>query len=142
MIAPTSGTAPVTRSSAPRTRRASLIGMLAGRRHQHDPEHALARDVRVADRERLHRHPAHRVTDEHRVAQVERFEHAAHVVGEVVDRVPGVADGATRRGHARRTRCARKPAAGIESNCFAHVRDDSVTPCANRIGGPSPRLMT
>ena len=36
---------------------------------------------------------------------------------------------------------ARKPAAGSDSNCFAHTRDDSVTPWQNTTGGPSPRLI-
>ena len=45
----------------------------------------------MTDGERLHRHAAHRVTDEHDVAQVELLEHGAQVVGEVVERVAGVA---------------------------------------------------
>ena len=60
-------------------------------RLQHEPAHALVQHVGVTDGERLHRHPAHRVTDEDHVAQVEALEHAAEVVGEVVDRVAGVA---------------------------------------------------
>ena len=80
------------RSSAPRVRRASLIGMLRGRRQQHDAARTLVGDVGVADHEGLHRHAAHRVADEDRVVQVEGLEHAADVVGEVVDRVAGVAD--------------------------------------------------
>ena len=33
------------------------------------------------------------MTHEHRAAQIEGFEHAADIVGEVVDRMAGVADG-------------------------------------------------
>ena len=60
-------------------------------RLQHQPAHALVQHVRVTDGEGLHRHPAHRVPDQHHVAQVEALEHAAKVVGQVVDRVAGVA---------------------------------------------------
>ncbi len=36
---------------------------------------------------------------------------------------------------------ARKPAAGNDSNCLAHTRDERVTPWQNTTGGPSPRLI-
>ena len=93
MIAPTFGTAPVTRSSGPRSRRASLVTAARGGGQQHEPGHPREGDVGMPDGERLDRHPAHRVTHEHRAAQIEGFEHAAHIVGEVVDRMAGVADG-------------------------------------------------
>ncbi len=36
---------------------------------------------------------------------------------------------------------ARNPAAGNDSNCLAHTRDERVTPWQNTTGGPSPRQM-
>ena len=93
MIAPTLGTAPVTRSSGPRRRRASLVTARARGGQQHEPGDPRQRDVGVPDGERLDRHPAHRVTHEDGAAQIEGFEHAAHVVREVVDRMAGVAHG-------------------------------------------------
>ena len=93
MIAPTFGTAPVTRSRPLRKRRASLVTARAALGHQNDPRHALERDVAMPDGERLHRHPAHGMTHEHRAAQVEALDDAPHIFGEVVDRVARVAHG-------------------------------------------------
>lgn len=52
---------------------------------------ALAHDVGMLDRERLHRDPAHRVTHHDDVAQVETLDHTAYVPPEVRDAVSRVA---------------------------------------------------
>ena len=111
------------------------------RRHQHEPRDAFVDHIGVTHRERLHRHAAHRVTDQHHVAEVERLEHRAQVVGEVVERMAGLAHAATRRARGESNAMARNPAAGNDANCFAHTRDDSVTPWQNTTTGPSPRQM-
>ena len=51
------------------------------------PGDAFGRDVAELGDERLHRDAAHRVADEHGVVQVERLEHGAQVVREVLDGV-------------------------------------------------------
>ena len=49
------------------------------RREQHDAGHALGRELGELRGERLHRDAAHRMADEHGVAQVERFEDGLQV---------------------------------------------------------------
>ena len=56
-------------------------------REQHDPGDAFARDVGMIETERLRRDTAHRMADDHRVAQVEAFEDRTHVRRELVDTV-------------------------------------------------------
>jgi len=62
------------------------------RRLQHQALHPRPHDVGMTDDERLHGHPAHRMADQYHVVEVERLEHHLQVVGQVVDRVPGLAD--------------------------------------------------
>ena len=108
------------------------------------PGDALGRDLREARDERLHRDAAHRMTDEHRVAQVETFEHGLDVAAEVLERVALVAEHRlTVTAVVERDRRG-SPPSGSSSSWWNHVRTDSVTPCESTIGGSSslPRSTT
>ena len=112
------------------------------RREQHDALDPLGRDLGVAEQERLHRDAAHRVTDEHRVAQIEPLRRRCGRRRRGCRPRSRSRRASSCRGRGGRTRSTRNPAAGSVSSWRIHVRTESVTPCDSTIGAPVPALTT